>query len=177
MDQDEEAARHPGTHVLRLLVRQQGMIQQLLQRYRAARCAQALGEQDAIHMTGTFCAAIAVHLHLQEEILYPAARELLRGETRLLDALAAEHAALKSLLAELGEASPSDLLSGVRLAVLSDRLDRLFEHQQQQLFPRLDERGLDLSGLGRLLLNRQEQLLAEKPTPRAATRDSHRHLH
>lgn len=155
---------YPSVNLLRLLQRQQAMIEQLLARYRAARRAQALREPDARTLTHSFCAAIAVHLRLQQEILYPVARELL-ADARLVDSLEAEQRAVQDLLIEVDGAPPQELLSGVRLAVLADRLEHLFQREQHQLFPRLDDAELALRGLGRLLLGRQRELLDEADRP------------
>jgi hypothetical protein len=131
----------PSVDVLRLLQRQQTMIEELLARYRAARRAQALRERDARTLMRSFSATIALHLRLQEEILYPAARELLQ-DPGLLSSLEGERRSVRELLDELDEQAPQALLSGVRLAVLSDRLEHLFQREQGQLFARLGEAAL-----------------------------------
>jgi len=151
---------HPGANVLRLLLRQQAMIRRLVRRYRAARCARSLEAQESLRLGRVFGAAVGLHLRLQEEILYPAVRRLLREDPGLLDGLIAEHGALSRLLAELDEAPPDALLSGVRLAVLSDRLDHFFDRERDQLFPRLDSLALDLRALSRLMLHRRHALRA-----------------
>lgn len=152
----DDGAAYPPVNVLRLLVRQQALIHDLLLRYRGAR--RGLSARDAQTLTRSFCTAIAVHLHLQEEILYPAARELL-ADDRLVDSLEAEQRDIRPLLAALCPDPGAEPLGGIRLAELSERLDRLFEHEQTRLFPRLDDMGLDLRGLGQQLLGRQRQLL------------------
>ena len=105
------------------------------------------------------CAELKVHAQIEEEIFYPAAREVLRDEA-LLDEATVEHASAKDLIAQIEGASPGDDLFDARVTVLAEYIKHHVKEEHNELFPKLRKTRLDLKALGQALAERKEQLTA-----------------
>src|SRR3954471_20991482 len=105
------------------------------------------------------CLALTVHAIIEEEILYPAAREAASGD--LLDEAEVEHAAAKQLIAEIEAMDPADRLFAAKVKVLGEYVKHHVAEEEGKLFPMLRESGLDLLSLGMQLAERRIALLPE----------------
>jgi hemerythrin superfamily protein len=103
------------------------------------------------------CAELKVHAQIEEEIFYPAAREVLRDEA-LLDEATVEHASAKDLIAQIEAASPGDDLFDARVTVLAEYIKHHVKEEHNELFPQLRKTRIDLKALGQALAERKEQL-------------------
>jgi len=146
----------------------------LEQDHREAEAFFAQFEQDQERqprLAGKICLALTVHAIIEEEILYPAAREAASGD--LLDEAEVEHAAAKQLIAEIEAMDPEDRLFAAKVKVLGEYVKHHIVEEEGKLFPMLRESGLDLLSLGMQLVERRIALLTEfapqrlrpQPTP------------
>lgn len=130
------------------------------------------------------CAALTLHTRLEEEIFYPAAREMLQ-ETDLLDEAEVEHATAKQLITELNAMQPGDELYEAKFTVLSEYVKHHIQEEEKQIFPKMKKADIDLEGLADELRHRktelreelgmeqeeeEEQEAEEPPTPKARRR-------
>lgn len=108
-------------------------------------------------LAAQICAELKVHARIEEEILYPAAREVLR-DGDLIDEAAVEHASAKELIAQIERSRPGEELFDAKLIVLGEYVRHHVKEEQNELFPKLRRTRLDLSELGRALAARKKAL-------------------
>ncbi|HYM47303.1 MAG TPA: hemerythrin domain-containing protein [Burkholderiaceae bacterium] len=65
-------------------------------------------------LAATICAELTVHTQVEEEIFYPASREVL-DEEDLVDEAIVEHASAKDLIAQLADMPPDDDLYDAKI--------------------------------------------------------------
>ncbi len=115
---------------------------------------QALAEQ--------ICMMLTVHATIEEEIFYPAAREVLSEEDMdLVDEADVEHASAKDLIAQIQSMGPDDELYDAKVKVLGEYIDHHVKEEQDEMFPKVKDAGMDTKAVGEELLARKEALMAE----------------
>src|SRR4051794_8455721 len=78
-------------------------------------------EEEKAGLAEQVCQMLTVHAQIEEELLYPAARETLQeDEEDLVDEAAVEHASIKELVDQIEAASPSDALFEAKVKVLGE---------------------------------------------------------
>ncbi|MEY4563393.1 MAG: hypothetical protein RLZZ618_2670 [Pseudomonadota bacterium] len=106
------------------------------------------------------CLMLTVHATIEEEIFYPAAREVLE-EQDLIDEADVEHASAKDLIAQIQESSPEEELYDAKVKVLGEYIDHHVKEEQDEMFPKVKKAGADLDALGEQLAQRKEELMME----------------
>ena len=115
-------------------------------------------EKEAL--AATICAELTVHAQIEEEIFYPAARDIL-DEEELIDEAVVEHASAKDLIAQLAEMSPDDDLYDAKIKVLGELIEHHVEEEEDEMFPKLKKAKLDTSSLGTQMVERKQELIDE----------------
>lgn len=117
--------------------------------------ADADGSREAI--ARKICNELTVHAQIEEEIFYPALRDVI-DEPDLLDHAKDEHQEAKDLIARI-EGLPG---AGPEMDQAVTQLTQVIEHhvkeERDKLFPKARSSGLDLDALGEQLLQRQQEL-------------------
>ncbi len=105
------------------------------------------------------CTELTIHATLEEELLYPAARDAL-GEKghELLDEAEVEHTTAKDLIAQLETASPGDKLYDAKVAVLGEYVKHHVKEEHDEIFPKCRKAGMDLKLLGAQIHERRSAL-------------------
>lgn len=121
--------------------------------------AESAAEREAL--AAKICSELTVHAQIEEEIFYPALREVI-DEPELLDEAEAEHQEAKELIAQIEAAE-----GGPAMDELVTQLARAIEHhvkeERDHLFPKARAaEGLDLDELGARLRERQQELMGEE---------------
>ena len=111
------------------------------------------------------CLALKVHTQMEEELLYPMAREE-TGEEDLVAEAMVEHNTAKQLIREIEGSKSSDQMYDARVKVLSEYVKHHVKEEEKQLFPAIEKAGVDLDGLGEKLMARKTELM-EKTGKRA----------
>lgn len=119
--------------------------------------ADSVAERQAL--AAKICSELTVHAQIEEEIFYPALREVV-DEPDLLDEAEAEHQEAKELIAQIEAAQ------GEQQDELVTQLARAIEHhvkeERDHLFPKArSAEGLDLDELGARLKERQQELMGQ----------------
>ena len=83
------------------------------------------------------CAALKAHAELEEQLFYPAARELLDDED-LLEEAEVEHQTFKMLMQQLEELDESDPKHAATFTVLSEYVKHHVKEEEKELFPRIE---------------------------------------
>jgi hemerythrin superfamily protein len=106
------------------------------------------------------CAALTMHTQIEEEIFYPATRAASKETEDMVDEAVVEHASAKDLIAQILEMDPDDDLYDAKVKVLSEMIDHHVEEEEQEMFPKVRELGLDLAALGQEMAMRADELKA-----------------
>ena len=103
---------------------------------------------------------LTVHSMLEQEIIYPAAREAVEDQD-LLDESEVEHQNIDDMIAQIQEMDPSEELYDAKIKVLSELVEHHVREEEDELFPKLEASELDLEELGNTLQERRAELLEE----------------
>lgn len=106
------------------------------------------------------CAKLTVHATVEEEIFYPAAREVPEADA-LLNEAEVEHGTAKDLIAKLDEMTAEDEMFDANFTVLSEYIQHHVKEEEGELFPKVQKSDLDLDALGAQMAERKDELMAE----------------
>ena len=107
------------------------------------------------------CAELEIHAQLEEELFYPAAREVLK-EADLVDEAEVEHMSAKALIAQLREMSPDDAKYAATFKVLGEYVNHHIKEEENEMFPGLQGRsGAEWEQVQQQMETRREQLMSE----------------
>ncbi|HET9108679.1 MAG TPA: hemerythrin domain-containing protein [Steroidobacteraceae bacterium] len=114
------------------------------------------------------CKMLIVHSQIEEELLYPAARDVLDADDAHLIAEAhVEHASVKDLIRQIEDREQLDEQYEAKVQVLGEYVKHHVAEEETELFPRLERTPLDLQSLGERLEERKRELMGE---PRSGER-------
>jgi hemerythrin superfamily protein len=107
------------------------------------------------------CQELTVHTQIEEEIFYPALREVFK-DTDLLDEATVEHQSAKDLIAQIQGAGDADDMFDAKVKVLGEYIDHHVKEERTEIFPKArSARKLDLMGMREQLETRKEELMSE----------------
>ena len=150
------ARRATSQDAVALLKADHREVDELVQQFEKARS----DRKEAI--ARRICTALTVHAQIEEELLYPAARNVLDPDDMdLVDEADVEHASIKQLVAEVESASPSDALYDAKVKVIGEYVKHHVKEEERELFPKLRRTELDLKALGVQLAERKQALMQE----------------
>lgn len=119
------------------------------------------GDEDRkAELSEKICLALKVHSQIEEEILYPQAREA-TGDNDLLDEAMVEHATAKSLIREIEAMEVGEELYDAKIRVLGEIVKQHIKEEEDELFPELQSAKMDLDAIGKQLAERKEELMSE----------------
>lgn len=101
---------------------------------------------------------LTVHAQIEEEVFYPAARQVL-DEPDLVDEADVEHASAKDLIAQIEASDPSDDHYDAKVKVLGEYINHHVEEEEKELFKAVKKAGLDTRQVGEELAARKEELM------------------
>lgn len=105
------------------------------------------------------CEELAVHTMVEEELLYPAAREVLpEKEQTQADEAYVEHFLVKTLIAKFETLKPDDQGFNATFKVLTEMVRHHVEEEESEFFPTLRKNGLDARKLGARIAQRRDEL-------------------
>ena len=105
------------------------------------------------------CMELTIHARLEEELFYPAVRELLLDDD-VMDEAEEQHGSQREFVAQILSTSPDDGLYDARVAVLAEYVERHVQQEREQVFNRVLASRMDLQSLARSLTVRKEELQA-----------------
>jgi hemerythrin superfamily protein len=107
------------------------------------------------------CQMLTVHAQIEEELLYPAAREALQEDgADLVDEATVEHASVKDLVSQIESADPTDDLFDAKVKVLGEYVTHHVKEEEGELFPKLEKTDLNLEAMGTELAERKAELMS-----------------
>jgi len=120
------------------------------------------------------CQLLTVHTQIEEELLYPAAKEAFGEEDdELVYEAEIEHGSAKDLIAKIEALSSDDPTFKPLVTVLAEYVKHHVKEEEKELFPSLKDTELDLKQMGSQLAERKFELMEqmgieaeEAPTPK-----------
>lgn len=110
------------------------------------------------------CKMLTVHTQIEEELLYPAAHDVLDSDDAHLVAEArVEHASVKDLIRQIEEREQVDEQYEAKVEVMGEYVEHHVSEEEHELFPKLERSSLDLQALGEQLAERKRELTGEQP--------------
>ena len=129
-------------------------------------------EEEQSTIAQRVCQLLTVHAQIEEEILYPQAKEAFGGEEESEDLVSeaeVEHGTAKDLIARIEGMSSDDEHFKATVTVLGEYIKHHVKEEEGELFPQLKKTDLDLKELGSRLADRKfalmEQLGIEEQEP------------
>jgi hypothetical protein len=119
--------------------------------------------RSASRKLASACQALQRHAQIELELFYP----LLRGKPGLddvLDAARVEHRTIQELIVELIDGKRRDGLRAAQVEALAMYAAHHFSDEEENLFPRARDSGIDLAALGRRIAQRRAELEVEERT-------------
>ncbi|HZE92233.1 MAG TPA: hemerythrin domain-containing protein [Rhizobacter sp.] len=110
------------------------------------------------------CQLLTVHARIEEEIFYPAARDVLE-EGELIDEAEVEHSIAKDLIAQIQGMQPEEALYDAKVTVLGEYIHHHVQEEEKLLFPKVKQAKLDTEAVGAELAARKEALMAAADQP------------
>jgi hemerythrin superfamily protein len=116
------------------------------------------------------CTALTVHAQIEEEIFYPAAREVLRAADQdLIEEADVEHASLKNLIRQIQGRASSDDSYTAKVTVLGEYTKHHVKEEESELFPKLRKSRFDAKDVGQRLAARKGELMAQSGHPESSS--------
>ena len=133
-------------------------------------------EEEQSSIAQRVCQLLTVHAQIEEELLYPAAKECFEGDEEnedLVNEAEVEHGSAKELIAKIEGMSSGDDHFTATVTVLGEYIKHHVKEEENELFPQLKKSELDLKELGGRLAERKFALMEqlgieeqEAPQPR-----------
>ena len=163
-DPDEEEAETDQKSdsiddAISLLAADHAEVKELFAQYNELVAADGDDSEQRAELVEIICQSLTAHAQIEEEIFYPAARQVVTDEG-LLDEAAQEHAEAKELIQELQSMSPNDAEYDSTVLRLQHAVEHHVQEEESELFPQVKRSGLDLMDLGEQMEERKEEVLA-----------------
>jgi hemerythrin superfamily protein len=112
------------------------------------------------------CELLTVHAQIEEEVLYPAAKQAFEEEeseedTDVVIEASVEHGTAKDLISKIEAMTPEHEAFRATVTVLGEYIKHHVKEEEGELFPALKQTELDLKELGTQLLERKLALMEE----------------
>lgn len=116
-------------------------------------------EGEAASVAEKICNNLILHTKIEETLFYPAAKEVLNeDELSLLDEAKKEHDDAKNLISEIKQLFTGEELNN-KMSKLKDMIDHHVGEEEGELFPKLEQRNMELDELGEKMEKRKHELM------------------
>ena len=111
-------------------------------------------EEDKQALVQEICAELILHTQIEEEVFYPAIRDLV--EEDMVNEAEVEHASAKDLIEQIQALDPSDPMYDAKVTVLGEYIEHHVEEEEKEMFPKVKKSKLDLEKLGEEMISLKE---------------------
>lgn len=133
-------------------------------------------DDECARLVDRTCGELTVHAMLEEELFYPAIRDVMR-DSGLLEEAEVEHASARSLIEQLGSLSPGEERYAATFTVLGEYLQHHIKEEEREIFPQLSGARIDWEGLCDAMITRRSELIEQflpEDAADAGSRDTQR---
>ena len=103
------------------------------------------------------CAALKVHVRIEEEIFYPAVRGAIKDKD-LMEEAQVEHDSAKILIRQLERMQPRNPKYAATFTVLCEYVEHHVKEEESEMFPKVRRARINLAALGKKLMTRKIKL-------------------
>jgi hemerythrin superfamily protein len=128
----------------------------------------SLGENDKARkneLVEQIIKELTAHAKVEEELVYPAVREVHSESEVLIDDADTEHHVVKFLISELSEMEAGDNHFDSKVRILSELVKHHVQEEEKTIFAALRHSELDLNDLGQGVSTRKAELLKGQSLP------------
>ena len=125
-------------------------------------------EEACAELARHTCQALKAHAELEEQLFYPAARELLDEDDMMEEALV-EHATFKMLMQQLETLDAGDPKHAATFTVLAEYVKHHVQEEEKEMFPRIERAHGDWSALLEAMRPQHEALKRAHGVPTSET--------
>jgi hemerythrin superfamily protein len=150
----------PGAHeaqdAIALLTEDHENVKHLFEQY------EGLGQRAHVskkNLAMQICTELTRHATAEEEIFYPAVRAAVKQSDDLVDEATVEHASAKDLIAQIMDMESTEDLFDAKVKVLSELIEHHVKEEEEEMFPKARNAGLDLDTLGQQIAERKAQIM------------------
>ena len=122
----------------------------------------ASGAERKADIARRICTELKIHTQIEEEIFYPALEG--KVDDDLLKEAYVEHDGAKQLINDIEAGSPDEEFYDAKVTVLKEQVEHHVKEEEKQrdnLFQQARAAGVDLDELGKRMLARKEELVAQ----------------
>lgn len=146
-----------ASYAVKLLKQDHRAVANALEKFESA------GREEKQAIARQICKMLTVHSQIEEELLYPAARDALDSdESHLIAEARVEHASVKDLIRQIEDREQLDEQYEAKVQVLGEYVKHHVEEEETEIFPRLERTSLDLQALGERLESRKRELMGQE---------------
>jgi hemerythrin superfamily protein len=121
-----------------------------------------MSNDEKAQMVQMICGELTVHTQIEEEMFYPALRQVSDDDLEeMLDEAQVEHQGAKDLIAQLQGGQPTDPLYDAKVTVLGEQVKHHANEEETNIFRKAKRSGVDLVVLGEQLEARSQELKGE----------------
>ena len=106
------------------------------------------------------CMELRIHTQIEEELVYPTAREFLKDDEIVNEAFV-EHQAAKDLIEQIQAMASSDEMFEAKMSVLKEQIEHHVQEEEKTFFPQVQKTDMDLEGIGQQLMERKQELMGQ----------------
>lgn len=111
-------------------------------------------------LVAEICAALGVHMQIEEEVFYPAVKAAVKDKDLVPEATV-EHAGVKDLIGQIEGIEPGGEDYDAKVKVLSEYVEHHVKEEHDEMFPKARATSLDMGELGARMAARKEDLMAQ----------------
>lgn len=125
---------------------------------------ESMQDKQKQNLTNQILTELYVHSQVEEEIVYALLENEDQDSGALVDEAETEHRMIKYLMAELSHMKPMDEQFDAKVKVLSELVNHHIREEENTMFKKLHDSGLNLEEISESVLERKEEL-KHQPMP------------
>lgn len=125
---------------------------------------ESMQDKQKQNLTNQILNELYVHSQVEEEIVYALLENEDQDSGALVDEAETEHRMIKYLMAELSHMKPMDEQFDAKVKVLSELVNHHIREEENTMFKKLHDSGLNLEQISESVLERKEEL-KHQPMP------------
>ncbi|MEO9062058.1 MAG: hemerythrin domain-containing protein [Nitrosospira sp.] len=130
---------------IELLMEDHARVKEIFRKFENSSKRKCAEEKE--EMVDEICRELALHMQLEEEILYPAVRESIE-DGGLMNKAMVERSSVKELILEIQSMNASDPMYEATVAMLNEYVGHHMEEEESRIFPEIKKSKIDLVEMG-----------------------------
>jgi hemerythrin superfamily protein len=141
---------------IKLLTEDHAKVKKLFREYE--KLSKKEDEDGKEELAQQICKELTIHAQLEEEIFYPAARQAIKDDDLLNEALI-EHSSVKDLISKIKSMKTTDPMYDAVVTVLREYVTHHVQEEEEKMFPKVQKSKMDLAEVGGEIAERKEELM------------------